>query len=382
MKTNEPIMLEKEFILMVVYDPIQYDARVMRAAETINKMNESIIVISCNSDPLFTSKDFKSVVFKSGSKGFPLLISFWIYVIFYCIKHRKEIKLLYLHDYYLVFLGKIISKLININWVYDAHELLIKNKSQKYSLREGLFFLLEKVSVKNACLVVTANEERKRILKSIYKLNNVISVSNIAPRLKENSDSNFGKEDVIVYQGYLSEARNVSYFIKMLQYLPNSIKLKLIGSGPEINKYKSQAKELGLETRVVFTGMIPYSQILNESKNCKLSIVYYSLDGLNNYYCSPNKIYEYAQLGIPMFVSAQPFLKRIVSKYNIGEVLEPNKSIEEHAKVVLYMLHNISFYKKGMNSFLNDYTYQNEMGKLKESISIILNISSKDQCQQ
>lgn len=362
---------------MIVYNQIQYDARVLRAAESINRMNESVVVISCNSDPKFTSNDFRSVVFNLRCKGIPLLLSFWFYVLLFCIRNRKNIKLLYLHDYYMVLIGKMLNIILGLDWVYDAHELLFKNKFQNYLIREHFFLLLEKFSISNSCLVIAANDERKRILKSVYKLKNVISVSNIAPRVRKNSYSISDKEDFIVYQGYLSETRNVSYFINILRYLPDEIKLKLIGSGPDIDKFKNEVKALELETRVVFTGFIPYSQILEESKNCKLGIVYYNMDGLNNYYCSPNKIYEYAQLGIPMFVSPQPFLKKIVSKYCIGEVLDTNKNIKDHAEIILYMLKNISIYEKGMVLFLNDYTYENEMNKLNDSIAIILKKFSK-----
>ncbi len=92
---------------MIVYNAIQYDARVMRAAETINSMNENVVVISCNSDLSYKNKYFNSIVFNSKLKGPLLLIGFWLFIFNYCIFHKKEIKLIYVHDYYLVFYWEI-----------------------------------------------------------------------------------------------------------------------------------------------------------------------------------------------------------------------------------------------------------------------------------
>lgn len=364
-KTNNKL------VLMVVFSSIQYDARVIRSAKAINDLGKEIVVISRNSDISYKNKHFKSIVFKSKLKGVFLLISFWFYVLKFSVKHKNDIDLLYMHDYYLSYLGLILSKILKVRWVYDAHELLIRRKDHKHSFRSGFFFFLEKCSIRKADLVIAANEERRRIIQFVYKLKNTVSVANISDR-RESKDQSINKEDIIVYQGNMNENRNVSYFIEILKYLPERIKLKLVGGGPDIPMYKQLVEDLNLSHRVIFAGWIPYSQLLNESKQCKLAIVYYSLIGLNNYYCSPNKVYEYAQIGIPMFVSPQPFLKYIVIKYKIGQVLDINNTIESEAKKMLNIIDNYAQYQKGMKSFLSDYTYEKEMMKLKKAVSEII----------
>jgi len=360
----------KKQILMVVFNPIEYDARVIRAAEAIESLGESVTVISCNSSLNYKNANFQSIVYTSMRKGPLLLISFWFYVLKYGLQKKKEIRLLYVHDYYTAFLGLLLSRFIDARWIYDAHELLLKGKNEKSSMRDMLFILMERLSIRKADLVITANDERRRIIKHIYQLRNVISVRNIAPRFI--NIGSVSKEDMIVYQGYLSEKRNVSYFIKLLIYLPPRIKLKLIGTGPDVKLYQEMVQSLSLFDRVIFTGMIPYAKLLNESKSCKLGIVYYDSEGLNNYYCSPNKIYEYAQLGIPMLVSPQPFLKKIVSKYHIGEVLDLNAPLETQADIISKLINNYKYYQQGMKNFLADNSYEKEMAKLKYATYSIL----------
>lgn len=365
MKTNN------KYVLMTVYNAIQYDARVIRSAEAINNISENVIVISCNSDLSYENEKFNSLVYISKLKGPFLLIAFWIYVLRFSLNHKKNIKLLYVHDYYMVGIGKIISRLIKVKWVYDAHELVVDYRNNTSNMRSKFFSYVEKNSIGKANLVITANEERKRILRYIYKLKNVISVLNISPYTKTIQDD-IAKDDIVVYQGVMSEGRNVSSLIQMLEYLPVHIKLKLIGDGPDLSTYKKMVNDKGFNERVVFTGKIPYSKLLEESRSSKVGIVVYKLDGLNNYYCSPNKIYEYAQLNIPMLMSSQPFLKGIVNKYNIGDIIYPSESIQDKAQKTLNIIKNYNTYANGMNAFLIDYSFENEMDRLKKEIANLL----------
>ena len=46
---------------------------------------------------------------------------------------------------------------------------------------------------------------------------------------------------------------------------------------------------------------------------------------LNNYYCLPNKIFEYLYANIAILTSDFPDMKRIINKYNAGWTCSPNK---------------------------------------------------------
>lgn len=356
------------YVLMVVYNQIQHDARVIRAAEAISDLGSKVVVVSCNSDLRYDNDKFQSVVFSSTLKGPLLLIRFWLFSICYAIKNKKSIKLLYMHDYYVPFIGLLLSKILSKKWVYDAHELLLQRKGHKYSMRELFFIILERIAIRKANLVISANEERKRIITYIYKLKSSISVSNIAPC--SHNSIGINHENTIVYQGIMSEERQISKYINMMVLLPEYVKMKLIGNGPDIDMYKQQVKNLGLENRVILTGRIPYSKLIEESKVCKIGIVSYLMDDLNNYYCSPNKLYEYVQSGIPVIVSPQPFLVSVVKTYKIGEVWDINKEGENSFKEkAIKILKNFNTYQENMPQFNKHFNYDSEMLKLKEAIT-------------
>lgn len=361
----------QKHILISVFNPIQFDARVIRSAEALNEIGKNVVVISYNSDLNYRNSHFVSIVFNGKVNKFSLLF-FSYNLLLYSIKNRKNIKLLYLHDYYLCGIGHLISRLTKIKWVYDAHELLIERKNTKRNFRSRFFLYIEKISIKKADLVIAANYERERIIKYVYKLKNTINVLNIASYKDFNLNFDLKKDNILVYQGYLSKGRGIEDYINLLLFLPDNYKLKIIGGGPDSNFFKEKVAELLLTERVKFVGVVPYSQLINENKNCKVGIVSYSLNGLNNYYCSPNKLYEYAQLNMPMIFSSQPFLQKVSNKYRIGEVFYENMDFDEKSRLVMKVFDNINYYQTNMSTFLSDFSHDREMNKLKTAVNSLL----------
>lgn len=352
---------------MIVFNTIQNDARVIRAAEALYNGNHEVTVISCDSDKNYHNDSFTSLVYESGVLGPKALIKFWLFCIKYILQNSKNYDIIYYHDYYMPIIGRICNLFLKKPWVYDAHELLIQRKSHKWALREKIFFWLERISIKKAHLVIAANDERLMVINKFYKLKKSISVANIADLKILSNETK--KKDYIVYQGVLNEERKVSNYVKVLTYLPKNIKLKLIGGG-NIEYYKNLAKELKVEDRTIFTGRIPYSELLSESLECKIGFVSYKMDDLNNYYCSPNKLFEYIQLGLSVIVSPQPFLRSVINDFHVGEIWdEREQSISDLAEYILRIFNNSAEYQKGQQSFLIKYSNSQEMKKLTNAIN-------------
>ncbi len=356
----------KKRILMVVYGPIQTDARVIRSAKGLHELGCEIELISWNSDDSFESPYFKSVNFKIKKGSFSLFI-FWYKVYRYIKKRKNEIDLVYCHDYFMPYLGKIVGKCMQKKWVYDAHELLLYKKGSKVSMREKLFCFLEKRSIKHASLVIAANYERMRIIQYVYKLKNCTYVQNISDVNIPDSIQCVQKDNVIVYQGVLGKSRNVEFYVKMQQFLPDDFKLLLIGDGPARSELARETSELGIENRVEFTGKVSQKELYEKSLPSKIGIVTYTMEGLNNYYCAPNKVFEYATLGIPMIGTPQPFLKSIFKQYKVGEIVAWDDK-EAYLNAVKKICDNYQEYLKGMPKLLEDNNSRKETARLQKCI--------------
>jgi glycosyltransferase involved in cell wall biosynthesis len=363
-------MKDKNIIIMAVYNKIENDARVLRSAEMLSTFGKNIKLLSCNSDINYVSKYFESIVFVNNKKNrYIYFIKYLIFVLRYIFLHRKNTHLLYLHDIQMIIIGFVYSFFFKINWVYDAHEIYFQRKNYKCTRLDTLCLFLERISIKKAKLVIEANAERERIVRNIYHLKKTTYIQNV---IKEYPlISNVVKEDLIVYQGSMSEERRITRYIKALQYLPQNISIKLIGGGPDLEYYKHFVQKLNLYDRVNFTGRIPYSDMNEQCCMAKLGVVSYLMDNLNHYYCASNKIFEYASMRVPMLFTPQPFLKKIVKKYQIGEVLLESASVIELANLIESMILNYKKYIIGMEDLLNDYTFDNEYIRFKENISFL-----------
>ena len=75
---------------------------------------------------------------------------------------------------------------------------------------------------------------------------------------------------------------------------------------------------------------------------------------------------------IPMIVTKQPFLMTLIQKYHMGEVLDMEKGENEYKKIIDKIDSNYSYYIERMDDFLNDYSADRELEKLKVAILDIL----------
>ena len=355
---------------MLVYNQIQYDARVIRAAEALSDIGYKVKVISLNSSLCFQNDKFESIVFQTKLRKRGALLNFWLRCLCYIFENRRSINLLYVHDYYLPIVGGICFFLLRIPWIYDAHELLFQHKTKRSSIRRSFFLFLERKFIRTAALVVAANEERRRLMEQIYHLKKSIYVLNVATNPSAVLFDN-RKEAFIVYQGALLKERGVDFFINAQPLLKKRFYLKLIGGGPQLSVYMRKVEELGLADQIIFTGLIDQKRLYEESRHAMLGVVTYPLDDLNNYYCSPNKIFEYAHMKIPMIMSPQPFLVMLAEKYHIGEILDVRKGEEEYLRLVDKMIANYSYYTENMENFLRDFSGERELRKLQIAVQNI-----------
>lgn len=368
---NKFIMNKELYVLMIVFSKIQYDARVIRAAENLSKSQKlKVKVLSCNSDPNYKNEYFESISYNNTKLSrFPLMFAFWMYILYWGIKNRRYISFIYSHDYQIISITVLLSKLINKKILYDAHEILIQRKAFKISIKRYLFIFLEKIAIRHVDIYIAANKEREKIMRNIYKLRNTCYVNNIADAI---APTTIKKKNYILFQGDLADDRDLVPFIKSFSYLDESISMKIIGGGKNLNKYKQIAEQLGLADRIVFTGMLPYNQLLKESLECKIGIITYPLNNLNCYYCSPNKIFEYANFKIALLVSPQPFLKEVIERYKIGKVLNYPLIPSEISSLINEMLHTDLTQNDGFNKFLHDYDSRTNFNQLNLKISEML----------
>lgn len=93
-------------------------------------------------------------------------------------------------------------------------------------------------------------------------------------------------------------------FAQVLEQEP-SVRLQIIGGGPERQRLESLAAELGIGERLEFTGAVSPSQVPQLLAGLDIATAPYPAptDGAGHYF-SPLKVYEYLAAGVPVIASA------------------------------------------------------------------------------
>ncbi len=356
----------KKNIFMFLYGPIETDGRVLRAIKAINELPVDIILVSCGSKEDFNVNDVAHHYNYKKKKYFTFLC-YILQVFILSIKLRKRIDIFYLHDYYSTFFAFFV-RMLNKPYIYDAHELIVKRKAEKKSLRDRFFMASEALNIKHAKCVIEANKERERVIRYIYRLTNTTHVLNIAENSTITLNANPNK--ILVYQGALSEGRNLDFFIYAIKEINPEYKLLFIGDGPAKHRLESLAESLQLNNRVVFAGKMANAQMMNLLHTCMIGIISYPFDSINNIFCAPNKVFEYASMSLPMISTNQPFLQDVLHKYNIGETFVFN-STDSFVNAFTIISSNYNKYRIMMKAFLKEYSWSNEKEKIKSCITDI-----------
>jgi len=268
--------------------------------------------------------------------------------------------------------------------LYDAHELIIPEPGRMTRYRL-IWYFLERCAVRKADLVIAANEDRARLMAQHYKLKHPpLVVLNIPqahdpeafaadvledfPCLARRTD----EEIIMIYQGIMRLDRGMDRFIDALHYLPSHFRLLMVGEGEDLIALKEMAASLERDGRVDFLGRVAQQRLPAITRLADIGILAYPFEGLNNKFCAPNKIYEYAQAGLPVVATDQPPLRRLVKSYGIGELVTEETSPERLAGVLTEVAEKKYDYKKALAHFLEDHKWEDNAFQLREAVQSVL----------
>jgi glycosyltransferase involved in cell wall biosynthesis len=130
----------------------------------------------------------------------------------------------------------------------------------------------------------------------------------------------------LLYQGALNLGRGLKQIIQCMTLLDDDTLLIIIGDGDEMKQLQKQVTDLHLEHKVQFTGKIPFHQLASYTLGADLGLCLLENIGLNYYFSLPNRIFDYAQAGVPILATGFPEIRRIVEQYNTGLLIEDLQS--------------------------------------------------------
>lgn len=386
-------MSDKPRLLMAVYNPIEVDGRVKRSADAL--ADDFDVTLFCRSpysagDARYASDRYRIVRMEEPTgKGAKLRshVRFWRR--FVALARHMRPQVVYAHDFFLPFVGWLAARAAGARFVYDAHEIIVPTPNEPFGRRDELLYRLEQAVVARADLVVAANPERANAMTDHYGLRSVpVSVGNVPPTprssytdveirkmypaLQRHSDS----EVRLLYQGDVNLDRGILPFIDALDHLPSHFVLIIIGRGPHETQIAAMERGVTPENqpRLRYAGGVPHAHLFDMIRQCDVGLVTYSMQGLNNILCAPNKVFEYAHAGLPMVSTCQPPIARLFGAHRVGLLVGCNGDMsnapKEIAEAAMRVARERADFARELPALLAEFTWERERARLVGAVRV------------
>jgi glycosyltransferase involved in cell wall biosynthesis len=264
--------------------------------------------------------------------------------------HRGENRLLFYLDFAIKLLSRLFSVKADIYFAEDIYTLpfvywaaRIRKSKIYYNSRELYPFvggltnrpalqkiirLIEKFFIKRVDLVLTTGELDSEFLHNYYGISNTIVIRNIPlyrkPERKVDIRQLYNIPQgnmIVLYQGMLLNGRGLSYFIKELADLER-VTLLILGEGEKKEYFKKLAEEYSVSDKIVWGGFIEQSDLINYTSAADAGLCLIENISVSYYHALPNKLFEYIMAGLPVISSNLPQMRKIVARYNVGEIVD------------------------------------------------------------
>ncbi len=167
---------------------------------------------------------------------------------------------------------------------------------------------------------------------------------------------------VIIYQGFLGKDRDLTPFVKAVKELGGDYRLAVMG---EYRKSIDQYKEI--DPQLIHIDYTPAPEHLAFTAKCHIGILSYNPHILNNAFCAPNKIFEYAKFGIPVLCNELPGLKWLLDSNKAGLAVDIT-SVEEIKKAILEIDNNYQEYSQNAHKLYNSVDNKETIKNVLETI--------------
>jgi glycosyltransferase involved in cell wall biosynthesis len=124
---------------------------------------------------------------------------------------------------------------------------------------------------------------------------------------------------IVLYQGWMSEGRGLENLVRSARLLVDGAAVVFMGYGEYEATLRgmAQAEPDGL---VHFIPAVPQRDLLAYCASADVGVIPYQAVDLNNYYTSPNKLFDFIQAALPIVASDLPFLRKVIVSDGLGAV--------------------------------------------------------------
>jgi len=217
--------------------------------------------------------------------------------------------------------------------VYDAHELFPEINNRWVRLKKRYWTKVERRLLPKCDAASTVNEFIADEMASRYRVpppTVIYNATNPPLGFDAANPPNHLREAlgleretrIALFQGWMAEGRGLENLVLAAKHLPANIVIVMLGFGDYRSKLEQMARTAGLTARVLFLDAVPQDKLVEYCASADVGLIPYQAVDLNNFYSSPNKLFDYIVAGLPIIANDLPFLRKMVVGHGLGLTAE------------------------------------------------------------
>jgi len=144
---------------------------------------------------------------------------------------------------------------------------------------------------------------------------------------------------ILLYQGGFAAKRGLIPLLMSAEYLDDDWTLVFMGWGNLRNDMKRVMDALiqknpKVSEKVKFVPKVKQKELPYWTNGATLGVIPYENTSLNHWFCTPNKLWEYPNAGVPIIASPFPEMEKVIEGNEIGWFLPDPLTPEEIAKAI------------------------------------------------
>ena len=212
--------------------------------------------------------------------------------------------------------------------VYDSHELFTEVPELTSRLRvQKIWKKIEQWIFPKLKSVYTVNQSIADIYEKLYNIP-VGVVRNVSRKWepkniksKEELSIPEDKKMIILQGSGINIDRGGEEAVEAMKWVDNAV-LYIVGGGDVISQLKNTVVKNNLSNKVVFIDRVPYDEMMNYTHHADLGLTLDKDSNPNYQFSLPNKVFDYIHASTPILSSDLIEIRRVIDKYDIGEVLK------------------------------------------------------------
>jgi glycosyltransferase involved in cell wall biosynthesis len=345
--------MKKQVSLHIYQSPMTHESRILKETSCIAQLNRELSCVLvgtwmpglCVDEAL--SEQLKVVRIQTytqrfGGKIRKLWLIEWLLRLALSYSLFSRAAFVHAHSLLSLPLTAILKPFYRYQLVYDCHELETET-SERTGPFQVLIRLMERFFISSADLIVVVSPSILEFYKSRYPhlalkmclVRNIPARGSLVTHERQKLRESLGIQDslpIFLYQGVLGEGRGIEFLFNVWADLKAKYHLVFLGFGPLEGLILEWSKS---HKNIHFHQAVSPEELSSYTFGADVGLCLTEHSSLNNYYCLPNKLFQYVLSGVPAIVSDFPDMKKFVEETGSGWALPRD------AKIVRDLIDNL-----------------------------------------